>query len=141
MGHQDHCEGPWPLYVGSDLIVVRYVAGRRLKMPDESYVEAGDPVPEAATWRNLQVWINSRAIVVVEDAAPAPSPPAPPPLAIPEAPDPGELLRAALAETRADASSHTKTRLLELADAAGVVRPDPVPRLKRDLIEGLEGGL
>ena len=105
-------------------------------MPDESYVEEGDPVPEAATWRNLQVWINSRAIVVVEDEVPAP-----PAAAIPKAPDPAQILRVALAETRDDASSHTKTRLLEFADAAGVERPDPVPRLKRELIEELEGGL
>ena len=47
----------------------RYVAGRRLKMPGGHYVERGDAIDGAVVkgWNNLQAWINSGDVVVVED--------------------------------------------------------------------------
>ena len=105
----------------------RYAAGRRLKFPGGVVLEGGDPIDDETIkgWRNLQAWISSGHVVLLKD----------------KGSDPLQILRDALAETRDDASSHTKTKLLELAAAAGVGRPDPVPRLKVELIEELEGGL
>lgn len=43
-----------------------YVAGKRLKIGNGDYREYGDPVPEAAGWKNLGSYLSSGAIRIVE---------------------------------------------------------------------------
>lgn len=74
--------------------VSAYTAGRRLNLGNR-IVQRGDPVPEAAGWKSLELYLRNgwviRAILPsVEDQAPAP----PPPRAEAGAPDgpPNELV-------------------------------------------------
>lgn len=106
----------------------RYVAGIRMPVGDR-IVQRGDPVPEAATWRNLSAWVDTGKILIVED--PPPSPSATPP-------ESGGL-RAALIATAADSSSHTARALVAMAEAEGVDMPDRMPRSKARVVEVLAG--
>ena len=108
----------------------RYVAGIRMPVGDR-IVQRGDPVPEAATWRNLSAWIDQGKILVVEDILPPSSPDA-------HSLHPGGL-RAALIATAADSSSHTARALVALAEAEGVEMPDRMPRSKARVVEVLAG--
>ena len=42
-----------------------YVARKRLKVGDE-WREPGEPIPEAATWRNLHSYLSSGAVMLVQ---------------------------------------------------------------------------
>ena len=105
----------------------RYVAGIRMPVGGR-IVQRGDPVPEAATWRNLSAWIDQGKILVVEDLPPS-SPSAENP------PSGGGGLRAALL----DSASHTRKSILELAEAEGVELPEKLPRGKAATVEALAG--
>jgi hypothetical protein len=121
----------------------RYVAGIRMPVGDR-IVQRGDPVPEAATWRNLSAWVSAGKIVLVEDL-PAwvsagkivlvDSPPSSPANMAP--PSSGGGLRAALIATAADSSSYTARALVALAEAEGVDMPEKMPRSKARLVETL----
>lgn len=55
---------------------IKYVAGRRLRVGD-GYKEYGEPVPEAASWKNLEAHLSSGAIkaVVVDEPTVSAAPP------------------------------------------------------------------
>lgn len=46
--------------------MVRYIAGKRLNLGTD-WREIGDPVPEAAGWRNLRAYLNGGAVILIED--------------------------------------------------------------------------
>lgn len=106
----------------------RYVAGIRMPVGDR-IVQRGDPVPEAATWRNLSAWISAGKILVEDSPPSSPANMAPP--------SSGGGLRAALIATAADSSSYTARALVALAEAEGVDMPEKMPRSKARVVETL----
>lgn len=109
-----------------------YIACRDFKMPTPGSragiveVRAGDVVA-AESWTNIDVWVEAGYIRLALEAdtppkAPVPSPPS----------DAGGL-RAALA----DPDSHTRRKLLELAEKAGVELPEKLPRSKTATVQAL----
>jgi len=106
----------------------RYVAGIRMPVGDR-IVQRGDPVPEAATWRNLSAWVDTGKILIVEDL--------PSSSADTDPPSSGGGLRAALIATAADSSSYTARALIALAEAEGVDMPEKMPRSKSRVVETL----
>ena len=107
----------------------RFVAGIRMPVGDR-IVQRGDPVPEAATWRNLSAWVDTGKILIVEDPPPSSS-------ADTDPPSSGGGLRAALIATAADSSSYTARALVALAEAEGVDLPEKMPRSKSRVVETL----
>ena len=58
---------------------MKYVSGRDGLQVDGETRNFGDPVPEAANWPNVKVWLDGRFILEVPDDWEAPKPPAPEP--------------------------------------------------------------
>lgn len=109
-----------------------YIACRDFKMPPPGSragiveVRAGDVV-DAESWTNVDIWVEAGYIRFDLKADTPPKAPVPSP------PSASGGLRAALA----DPDSHSRRKLLELAEKAGVELPERLPRSKAATIQAL----
>ena len=123
----------------------RYIALKRISLPDGKHTEVGGEIPNAHLWRNPGVWVASKYMreahfgelpdvvpepvaveveTVVADEVGAPA-------------DAMTTLADMLAEVLDTPDAYKKADMVAAAEAAGVAVPDPMPRRKDALVTAL----